>query len=216
MIPTRVHAAGLFSLALMLAPRVSSAEEGEFQLGLATPFLTYSNLTVETEFAGVSAETKTTEVEWGIQHSVVGELGYGVTPNIVVGGFVQLGGTSGSSEPEGGDEVDSSEFGLLLAPKFDYVFSPGDKIQPFVGAMLGLSMSSQSEEEAEASLTGFQVLGRFGIRAFPGNKEFSIDPSLMLGYVSASGDVEGGGLSADLSASGFQIGVFLGVSGWIG
>jgi hypothetical protein len=188
--------------------------EGAFQLGLSTALFSYTNTTVTGEAGGVESDTDSSTTSWGIRDSAAAELGYGVTDSLVLGGFLQLGGESSSVEPEGEEESESSEFELLLGPKLDFMFSPGQKVRPFVGAMAGLLMASAEDEASETSLTGFQLLGRVGLRAFvaPG---FSIDPALALSWFTASGEAEFGPTTVDVSASGINVGLLIGFSGWV-
>ena len=177
----RVVSIGSCLVALLATPLVQ-AEEGEFQLGLATPFLVYTTATIDTE----PEETDVSETEWGITHDVVAELGYGITPSLIIGGLVKLGGDSTTTE-YGDFEGEQSTFDLLLGPKLDYVIMPGDKVQPFVGGVLGYLSTSTTDEDSdtENKLSGFQIMARGGVRIFPG-KEFSIDPWLGLSYFTGS------------------------------
>lgn len=205
----RVVSIGSSLVALLAAP-LARAEEGEFQLGLATPFLVYQSVTQETDPEDTDVSTTT----WGITHEVLGEIGYGITPSLLVGGLFKLGGTSSSTEVDGEDS-DSSTFSLLLGPKLDYVISPGDKVQPFVGGVIGyLSESSSSGDDFESTTSGFEIMARGGLRIFPG-KEFSIDPWLGLSYFTGSTENDFGDVSTDFDVSGFEIGVYVGVSGWM-
>jgi hypothetical protein len=152
------------SLVALLATPLARAEEGEFQLGLATPFLVHQSLTGDTE----PEETKRSDTTWGIGHDVVAELGYGITPNLVVGGLVELGGDSTTVE-FGDVEAESSTFSLLLGPKLDYVFSPGDKVQPFVGGVIGYFNTSATDDgdpDETTTFSGFQFMARGGLRIF--------------------------------------------------
>lgn len=207
----RVVSIGSSLVALLAAP-LARAEEGEFQLGLATPFLVYDNYTVDYEAGGEETTSGTT---WGITHEVLAEIGYGITPSLIVGGLVKLGGTSHTVENDDTDiDYDVGSFHLLLGPKLDYVFSPGDKVQPFVGGVVGYFSTSESVEDAEDTESGFQFMARGGLRLFPG-KEFSIDPWLGLSYITGSRDVDNGVTNEDYDRSGFQLGVYLGISGWM-
>jgi len=209
----RVVSIGSSLVALLAAP-LAHAEEGEFQLGLATPFLVYQSVTNETDPEDTDVSTTT----WGITHEVLGEIGYGITPSLIVGGLFKLGGTSSSTEVDGEDS-DSSTFSLLLGPKLDYVISPGDKVQPFVGGVIGYLSSSTSTSfgdiDNKSSQSGFEFMARGGVRIFPG-KEFSIDPWLGLSYFTGSNEDEGDdGNSVDTDVSRLRLGVFLGLSGWL-
>jgi len=196
------------------APSNAQSTEGAIQLGLSTTLFSYTKGTVTAEVGGLESDTDNSTTSWGIRDSAAAELGYGVTDSLVLGGFLQLGGESTTGEPEGQQESESSEFELLLGPKLDFMFSPGQKVRPFVGAMAGLLMVSADDEASETSLTGFQLLGRVGVRAFvaPG---FSIDPALSLSWFTASGETEFDPTTIDVSASGVNVGLLIGFSGWV-
>jgi len=209
--PLRVVCVSACLIGFVSAP-LAHAEEGEFQLGLGTPFLGYSSESVEPDGG---SETTTSGITWGIGHEVFAELGYGITPNLLVGGLVQLGGTSMSVENDDTDtDVDVGSFGFMLAPKLDYVLMPGDKMQPFVGGVIGYVNSSTSVEDADTTTSGFLFMARGGLRIFPG-KEFSIDPWLGLSYFTGSQEFENDDGSADADASEFQLMVNLTLSGWM-
>lgn len=200
-------------IGLVAAP-LAHAEEGEFQLGFGTPFLGYSSTTEDPDD---TEETTTSGFTWGIGHQVHAELGYGVTPNLLVGGLVQLGGTSMTAET-GDAETDLSTFQFMLGPKLDYVIMPGDKVQPFVGGVIGYLNSSSSAEtdagEFSSTTSGFLFMARGGLRLFPG-KEFSIDPWLGLGYFTGGVENEGEDNSVENDLSQLQFMVYVTLSGWM-
>lgn len=201
-------------LAALVAAPLAHAEEGEFQLGFGTPFLGWSSTTEDPDDGD---ERKLSGFTWGIGHQVHAELGYGVTPNLLVGGLVQLGGTSMSVEA-GDLEGDQGSFEFMLGPKLDYVIMPGDKVQPFVGGVIGYLNSSDSSEfenvETSTTTSGFLFMARGGLRLFPG-KEFSIDPWLGLGYFTGGIEYEGEDNSVENDLSQLQFMVHVTLSGWI-
>jgi outer membrane protein W len=210
-------AAGLFTTTAARAQKT----EGAFQLGLSTSVLSYSTgtLEVESETLGLEADADISTTSWGIGEDspVTLELGYGVTDMLVIGGFLRLGGTSQETDYDQAEfpDSESSEFSMLLGPKLDVMFSPGNTVRPFVGAGVGLLIqSSEDADENETSLTGFQLVGRAGLRAFLADG-FSLDPALDIGWGTASGEAESAVGDLDLSASVFNVGVSLGLSGWI-
>ena len=194
--------------------------QGAVQLGLGTPVFSYSSSATTLELNGVEEETETSGIQWGIRQEVMFELGYGVTDMIVVGGFVELGGSSQTQTPDdpNADELEISQLNLALLPKIDFMFSEGQKFRPFVGAAGGLVLTSakisSGDDRTETSLTGVQLLGRVGFRAFlaPG---FSLDPALFVTWSTASGELEFAGENVDQTTSGFGGGLMLAVSGWI-
>jgi len=209
--PLRVVCASACLIGLVSAP-MAHAEEGEFQLGLGTPFLGYTSTTLEGDN---DFESTTSGVRWGIRHEVFAELGYGITPNLLVGGLLKLGGSSMSTEIEGvDDEIDSGNFDFLLGPKLDYVLMPGDKVQPFVGGVIGYLSFTETNGDTDNTVSGFQFMARGGVRVFPG-KEFSIDPWLGLSYFTGGWEQENDAGDSDGDASGFELMVNLTLSGWM-
>jgi hypothetical protein len=171
-------------------------------------------LTLTTEVAGVESDTDNSTTSWGIGDEVFAEIGYGLGDSMVLGALVTLHGASSSSEPEGGTESESSEFEFTLGPKFEYMFSAGQSVRPFLGAVVAVALAGAEQGSVETSLTGFQLAARGGLRAFLADG-LSLDPSLLVGWVTASGDVDVGAASTDVSASGFNVQVSLGLSGWL-
>lgn len=212
----RAVAGSALSLGVLFASTRAHAQttEGALQLGLATPLFTYTSVSLSAEQGGLETDTDTSSTEWGLRQSVTGEIGYGVGEGLVLGALVQLGGASQTIEPEGQEEQESSDFGLFLGPKIDYMFSPGQRVRPFVGAVAGISVASTENGNLETSLTGFDLQGRVGLRAFVADG-FSFDPALLVGWGTASGELDVGALSADLSASAFFVGLLVGFSGWV-
>ena len=119
--PRRVVCVGSCLIGLVATP-LANAEEGEFQLGFGTPFLGYGSTSAEPEDGD---ETTTSGFTWGIGHSVFAELGYGVTPNLLVGGLAQLGGTSTTDETAD-EETDNSTFEFLIGPKLALAVDPSE------------------------------------------------------------------------------------------
>ena len=201
-------------LIALAATPLAHAEEGELQLGLGTPFLGWSSTTEDPDNGD---EQKTSGITWGIGHEVHGEIGYGITPNLIVGGLVQLGGTSMTLEA-GDAETDQSTFEFMLGPKLDFVLMPGDKVQPFIGGVIGYLNSSTTTEgdmfETTVTDSGFLFMARGGLRLFPG-KEFSVDPWLGISYFTGGRELEGEDSSVENDLSQLQLMVHLTFSGWI-
>lgn len=207
MSPIRGTVSGVFALGLLLSGAAAHAEEGEIQLGLATPFLVYTKTTEE----DYSFDREQIVWQWGVGHEVVGEVGYGVTAHLNVGGLFRVYGTAGILQPRNGAETEVSSTGFAIGPKLDYIILPGDKVQPFVGAVVGYQRASTSVDDLEATLSGLTFMARGGIRAFPG-KEFSIDPWLGLSYFTGSREDD---LYGENDVSELDLGIYLGISGWI-
>lgn len=109
--------------------------------------------------------------------------GYGVTDKVVIGARLGLGWQHRSTpEPDG---AASSSLGYWFSPYFEYVFRPGTRVRPFLGARLGLTGS------VGATRTG-DMVGRVGtigpifgagvgVHAFV-TERVSIDPGITFDY----------------------------------
>jgi hypothetical protein len=191
-----------------MQPPPGGIPEGAFQLGLYTTFVRYEPLHLEDEAGG---ERDDTELFWGLaENPVVLELGYGLSDKLVLGGTLGLGGRSITQE-SGGQEQEGSEFMFELGPKLDFMFSPGAKVNPFIGAQVLVHLESF---EPDTSVTAFLFLARFGLRAFV-TDSFSIDPALVAGGGIGSGSGGDGPAEYDFDVSGFRVGLNLGFSGWM-
>lgn len=209
----------VFALVL-LAPFFMASTVGaqrsqdKFQLGLGMPLFAYVDTTLENDDSGL--ELDQTVVSWGVYNAPLLELGYGAGAGLVVGGLVQFGGESYSVD---GSDESLSVMRLFLAPKFDYMFSAGEPLRPFLGVAAGVVHSSASiEDGVEGSSTGFAVMGRAGLRYFAA-EGLSIDPHLAIMYSTASSDeavAQGIALATDdISVSALSVIAYLTISGWL-
>lgn len=202
--------------------------DGVGQLALGIPVLAYIDQSTEVEVSGGgSGSSGASGFIWGVAQAPRLEFGYGLSDMFVLGGLVQLGGTSLSLD---NSDQELSGFELFLAPKLDLVFSPGADVRPFVGAAIGLAYVSGGADGGTAagaagsdvSAIGFGLVARVGLRYFvaPG---LSIDPHLALDYTSLtwSQEVDGFSFSApsidstDVTFSTLQFGLHLALSGWL-
>lgn len=204
-------------------PMVSSVK-GRLQLSLGTYFVRFTSMSQS--FAdNPTGDLSVSDLKWGFSGSspVILEGGYGITDNIVIGGVLQLGGLSNTVEADmGGAKIETSGLDLLIAPKFDYQFSPTAKVNPFVGGMLGIEVNSASAPGGVGGTTddsqlNFTLLARGGLRCFLFDG-LSIDPAIVFGFRIGSGTTKLGGAAADLdySLSGFRLGLSVSMSGWLG
>lgn len=201
--------------------RLVSSVAGLVQVSLGTYFVRYTSASQSFENNG--GDFSRSDLNWGFSSSspVFLEGGYGITDELLVGGVLQVGGVSSSSELSmGGARAESSGFDLLLAPKGDYHFLPASKINPFVGGMLGVETASVSGTPAgglatDDSLMFFTLLARGGLRCFVFDG-LSIDPAVVLGFRIGSGTL-GRPSVADVnySVSGFRVGLSVSMSGWL-
>jgi hypothetical protein len=192
-----------------------SSVAGALQLNLGTYLVRYRSSSIDVDNNG--GEFSQSSLKWGIgdEAPVTLEIGYGLTDNIVIGGLLQLGGTSDTQEAEAtGAKAEASTFGITLTPKFDYNFLPTSKINPFVGAALGFALSSSDSDGTEVSTTMFVAFARAGLRCFL-FEGFSVDPALVFGFGVGGGSQEAMGAKAEYGQNASQIGLALSTSGWL-
>lgn len=215
---------------------LAQTTQGALQIGLGTDFVSHTKYSGTWKLPGenIDSERKTTHWGFSTRQNVYIEGGYGIGDSIVVGGFLALGGWDQSIRENTVqlDENHWSNFDLLIAPKFDYMFLPDSRIRPFLGAAIGLAYHSEALEHTnnqgvtatrdDLSLTGLLLMGRAGIHAFitPG---FSLDPAFYFGWVPvASGsrqtpqDPQNRAERFDFDTHGFTVGLSLTASGWVG
>ena len=197
-------------------PLVSSVE-GALQLSLGTYFMRFTSASQDYDNAMLSDES-VSELLWGLSEAstVTLEGGYGVTDRLLVGGILQLGGTSGTRDPEAdaAEEIDSSSFDLLIGPKAEFHFLPTSKFNPYAGGAIAIASHSEEAGGLSFSQLTFNLQIRGGIRCFI-TDSLSIDPSLVFAFGIGSGSVEVATLESDYGVSGFRIGLAVNVSGWL-
>jgi hypothetical protein len=177
------------------------------------PIVRYVPIGMEVENGG--AEVDVSNLDWGIAENPVAlEIGYGLTDSLILGGQLGIGGESTTQEQMGFADAESSEFNFQFGPKLDYMFSAGSKVNPFAGAVVLVGIDSSDNGGVEFSSTVFRFLGRIGLRAFLADS-FSLDPALVVGAGVGSASQDGGQGEADLSVTGFQVGLDIGFSGWL-
>jgi hypothetical protein len=208
--------------ALVAFPSLALAQniQGAFQLGLGTSLVNYSKDSLDIQTPVTDTNIDNSRTNWGFneKNGVALEGGYGLTDSLVFGGLVNLGGNSETMD-WGTDQATTSTFNLFLAPKLDYLFMPGSTLRPFIGGALGLSVQTMDSPDSflgntNTSLWGLGLLARVGVKWFaaPG---FSLDPSFNFGGRWLTGSTDVGNANYDTSSSGFQVGLSLGMSGWI-
>ena len=212
------------------------------QIGLGTGFVNYSSSTLTEHRPLVTGGTNdykldTTNTTWGFanRNGVFLEVGYGLNDMFVLGGLLQLGGTSQTvTTPAGAPagattQTKESMFNLFIGPKLDVMFLPDSRVRPFVGAAIGLVRFTDNIQDTNANnvtttpydggWTGVGLLGRAGIRCFlpPG---FSLDPAFVFGFDTLSGSttrpVGAGTTNYDTGATGYNLGLSVAASGWVG
>jgi hypothetical protein len=193
------------------APLASSVD-GVIQLGLSTALVQHVGGSLSPDTGSNISQSTTT---WGVAKNPVSiEGGYGILPNLLIGGLLQLGGNSAASPPGLPVSAKTSSFLLSIGPKVDYMFMPDSKLNPWAGAMLGIAFSSSDIGEATQAQTDFIFMARGGLRWFAFDS-LSLDPTLIVGGAIGSGTQTVNSLSANFGTSSFQIGLMLGLSVWL-
>jgi hypothetical protein len=189
--------------------------DGAIAVGAAFPIVAYTKMSEEVDLPVVIDRT-VSDTTWGVaENPLEVMMGYGLSDDMLLGGFLRLGGTNHTEEVEnqGDTELTRTIFGI--GPVFEYLFLPGGSARPFVGGVLSLGHESADLGGVERSRTLFGLAARGGVHIFliPG---LSLDPSLQLGFQAIlSGEDEAGGGNVDVSGSGFNIGLRLGLTGWL-
>jgi hypothetical protein len=137
---------------------------------------------------------------------------------------VRVGGESLKVEPENGTASETNDFSLQVGPKLSIVFGDATtKIRPFAGLAVAIESTrikdaamGSATENLETSLLGINLQGRTGVHWFV-LPALSIDPMVGVGWGTSGGEVDEieGNDSLDVSATGFNVALMLGVSGWI-
>ncbi len=206
-------AAGLSLPALASAQNVEHA----FQLGLETGLLTHTSASLQYDTgANTHVDHDTSTTQWGVgNQDVFLVLGYGLTQDLVLGGAVQLGGTSESDDVGAGGNVDTSQMTVGLLPRIEYMFMNGNKVRPFLRGQLILRHTSVGlDNNNDYGVTQYGLGGGGGVRWFA-DPALSFDASLGLNLVGASGSYDVANTSRDISGSAWMIGLNVGVAGWL-
>jgi hypothetical protein len=217
-------ALGIVAGVVWTAPAAAQKVDGAVHLALSTEFVSYTKLdyTLETDFPAGDYDGKTSTTRWGFadDNGAMIEVGYGLSEMFVLGGFLQLGGQTVTEEAEPlNEEFDTDTFAVAVGPKLDILFLEDSKVRPYVTVMLGVGHASTDTEASNTknSSTQFLVQAGGGIRWFaaPG---FSLDPGLMLGLATGSGEYEPDLVGVDhwdTSGTALHVGLSLALSGWI-
>lgn len=191
-------------LAALVVPTKADAQDidGSFRLALEGNVLRYNHVTLSASTGSVEALS----TSLGLPGTALGvALGYGVTPNVVLGGRLLA---STNHDKIGETAVDGTSFAFL--PHVEYVFS-GGATRPFISANLGYSTTNASTGGVDSSTSAFMIGPGVGIHGFA-TSTFSIDAGvtgLLQTGTAKSGDVE-------LDANGYSVLLTVAVSGWLG
>ena len=207
----------LLAVSLSLGANVARAEtiEDRVRLGFDAALLQHATLNTLGSFQSLSvldqADTTTTVTVSGPSFGAV--VGYGVSEHFTIGARLaysyarQSNATGmGSYKTEGFDGDVSCA----------YVFGDG-ALRPFLGPLFGYR-SNAMEYVGSVSEHWFTIGARVGMHTFAA-PAFSIDPSLMLGYATGSGETPSGSSttpSTSYDIDGFVVGLHVALSGWIG
>lgn len=188
-----------------------SSVDGALQLSMGTYFMRFTSASRDFDDATVADES-ISDLVWGLSEAstVSLEAGYGISERLLIGGILQLGGTSNTYEPDGAAEAESSSLDLLIGPKAEFHFLPTSKFNPYAGG--AIAIASHSDDLYSHLMFNLQIRG--GVRCFI-TDSLSIDPSLIFAFAFGGGSAESGGADFDYGISGFRIGLALNVSGWL-
>jgi hypothetical protein len=207
--------------ALFVFGSTARAEEprGSVHLALEADILKFSRTKIDVE--GQSSRAKHDLFHIGYPISAGARVGYVLLRNLELGamlGFVHVSHsedlTSGGTDEYTTGAYEFGGYGRFLLPV-------GEHARLFVGPFLGGNFLKQDDpyEDDEGSVT---VTGRAltvgvdaGLYAFLADG-FSVDPVLRFRYTTGSLKLESGAFSATRDAAGFEIGLGLALSGWIG
>lgn len=206
--------------------------KGVFALTVNTTLAGYSLLSFDlsvpqTDFQGVPVRDANgnqvyfdttgtlTNTAWGPStNSVSIELAYGISKGALLGGLLELGGsTFKTSVTQINDEVSLARF--LVGPKYEIVFDTESKLRPFALAVAGFTWAPQQTSDRSVSLTGFEFFLGSGLH-WQLAPSFSIDPAVRVGGGIGWGNVNLP-LSGNASAHGtlLSAALLLGTTGWM-
>lgn len=152
------------ALALPSAALAFKLQKPEFPEGGTFTFggnLNFNSTTTEVELDGVDGSSETSTTEFGIQP----RIGYFVIPNLEIG--VGLGYRSTTTEPEGGDEVETSGFNVGLYAAYYFRFLEGNALYPYVG--VGFDYFSETPGE-DTEVSGTDIRPGIGLALAIGSR----------------------------------------------
>jgi len=202
--------------------RVASAEpiDGRVRLGLEGGLIEYHSTTTT---YGTNSSTGATGQKSDQHYTAVGlgsipfgpVIGYGLSEHVMLGARLEL--VNRSRRVDDQDSTDT--FGAELYGTLAYV-ADGGALRPFVGPLLGIEIVDGGQPSSEFYEQAFVFGVQTGLHAFA-TPSFSIDPSLVLGYLTGSGSgstttsgIAGSSYSYDFD--GFVVGFRVALSGWLG
>jgi len=156
------------------------------------------------------------------------DLGYRITPNVMVGAYFQYGfGILPDSASEGCDVVDCSRSNMRLGAQVHYHFLPWETVDPWLGAGIGYEWAHQSVSgtifgqtlDTSLSVHGFEFFNlQGGVDFLPSeNANFGLGPFISLSMAQYSdGSAEVGGQDAgggDINDKSLHEWVTLGIRG---
>ena len=190
---------------------IVSSVEGALQLSLGTYFVRYTSGSRDFDNEMISDDS-TSDLLWGLSESstVTLEGGYGLTERLLIGGVLQLGGTSSTRDPDVGEEEETDSFDLLIGPKAEFHFLPTSKFNPYAGGVIAIA--SHSDTLFSHLMFNLQIRG--GVRCII-TDSLSIDPGILFAFGFGGGSLDLAGTEFDYGISGFRIGLTLAVSGWL-
>jgi hypothetical protein len=202
--------------------RVAAAEpiDGRVRLGLEGGLIEYHTSTI-TYAANPSTGAPSRESD--IHSTTVGlgsipfgpVIAYGLSENVMLGARLEIVNRSRRvDDQEANDTLGAALYGTLA-----YVGGTG-ALRPFVGPLLGFEIDDGAGPSSEFYEQHFVFGIQAGLHAFA-TTSFSIDPSVVLGYMLGSGhgstiNLSTAGSSYEYDFNGFIVGFRVALSGWLG
>jgi len=204
-------------MALPLArPDLAAAEieKGTLRLHLESTFFGFSKGELDPEgpvlwdFQSIHFGIGTPEREFSLARQSVG-FGFALIPNLVLGGRVTM-----ALLARNDDIRDSTFFVMGLVPYVEYVFLDGTW-RPFVTGMIGVEGWFGETRNADYRLVNFVGGAGGGLHVFLA-PQFSIDATALFSFAVGGGTEEyERRRERDLRFWAIEIGLLLGLSGWI-
>ncbi|MGD8863219.1 MAG: hypothetical protein PVI30_24605 [Myxococcales bacterium] len=220
----RLQALTSLLVAATLTAATARAEDAPWvgdavRIGLETAPVAITSVTTEAD--GVEVNEKVTSVGLGPTYLGV-NVGGGTGGALSVGTRLYVLHNAASSEVDGGGlggtvSSDGSSTELGIFPYLEGRFGE-DMTQGFVAPMVGVAVDTREtdDESATTTTTLFGLGLMVGMHAFV-NEHLSIDPAMSFVYQTGSSEVEiDGRQPEELDASGWQLAVLVGVTGWLG
>jgi hypothetical protein len=203
----------LFALSLLPGVTVARAEtiDGRVRLGFDGAVLQHTTMTTTSSFDSSSfapADATTSITLAAASFGAV--LGYATSEHFTLATRFAYAHSRERFDTFGSSNAQGFDGDISCA----YVFGEG-ALRPFLGPLLGYrNHAAEFVQAGGVSEHWFTIGARLGAHLFAA-PSFSIDPSIMLGYATGSGERSFVG-TGNYDIDGFVVGLHVAISGWIG